>query len=403
MQAPARDASGRPEGRDDIRLLLGLLALAAVLRLGFVAAAAPTPWPDEQTYLIAAQDLLAGRPIGSDLVMPLYPAFVSLVGWERLPWVQALLSTATVALVWALAEQVFADRRIAAWAAALMAIEPLSVFYANQRLTETLFVFGLCAALLALWRRQLLLGSLLLVAGILVRPSIDLAAPLLVALFGWRQAAGRKALGAARGLALYALAYALLMAPWWLHNAEKYGRFVRLNLGDGIVMRLEQNPVFVEHGFWDRLQPVFDEFAEVSDPVRRNRLRREAALQFVREHPLRYLELSLRRLGRLWSPKLDQGEHWGLRLRVQLPFALATLAIYAGVALYAVQPRERKWARLAPLLLLLGYLSLVHVALHALVRYRAPLMPLVVVVAAAGWQRAAAGWLDRRRAGAGPA
>ena len=32
------------------------------------------------------------------------------------------------------------------------------------------------------------------------------------------------------------------MTPWWVHQYEKYGEFVRLNLGDGIVLFSGNNP-----------------------------------------------------------------------------------------------------------------------------------------------------------------
>jgi hypothetical protein len=100
----------------------------------------------------------------------------------------------------------------------------------------------------------------LLVLGILVRPTLDLLAPLLVALFGWIEARQstppRVAATVLRRIAIYGLLYVLLMAPWWWHNAHKYGRFVRLNLGDGIVLRMEHNPIFVREGFWHQFDFV---------------------------------------------------------------------------------------------------------------------------------------------------
>jgi hypothetical protein len=179
-----------------------------------------------------------------------------------------------------------------------------------------------------------------------------------------------------------------LMSPWWLHNWEKYGRFVHLNLGDGTVLRMEHNPIFVERGFWNQLDFVSNEFADEVDPVERNRKRRDAAVAFIREDPMRYAQLTWRRLGRYWSPMLDQSEEDDLLGRARWPFFFATCIIYAGVFAYATQRREHRWRRIAPLLVVISYLTLVHAAINAIVRYRTPLMPLVTVIAAAGWQRA---------------
>lgn len=372
------------------QFLLLAVSVAALLRLAYVALAQPAPSPDSRTYLEAGRQLLAGQPVSSPLVMPLYPIFLVIVGWTLTPVVQALLSAATLPFVHRIARESFGSDRVARWAAGLMAIEPLSIYYTNQRLTETLFMLLFTAGLAALYRRRSLLASVLLVASVLVRPTLEPLLPVLVVLFCLRERTGRAVLGlAARRLALLGLVYAVLMAPWWWHNLHKYGQFVRLNLGDGVVLRVEHHPAFVAGGFWAQFPAVAEEFADVADPVARNRLQRQAALDFIREDPARYAGLALRRLVRFWSPVLYHGEAGDLLLRrSRWVFAGAACLVYAGVLLYALQRRDRRWRRIAPLLLVVGYLTAVHVAMHALVRYRAPLMPLIVVVAAAGWQRA---------------
>lgn len=382
-------SSDPPQPSDRAFVLLSGAA-AVALRLAYLALGTRVPWPDTQTYLQAGQELLSGRPMTSTLVMPLYPLFVARVGWDATPVAQALLAGATVALVYALARRLFDSVAVARWAALLMAVEPLSVFYANQHMSETLFTLLLCGALWALVAGRPTLGALLLVLGILVRPSLDLLAPLLVAAFAWCEARRR---GAAvpsatvlRRVAVYGLLYLLLMAPWWWHNAQKYGRFVRLNLGDGIVLRMEHNPVFVRDGFWHQFDFVSGEFADDADPVSRNDKRRAAAWAFIREDPLRYAALSLRRLGRYWSPVIDQSE--GFIGRARWPFAAVTVVIYLGVPAFVRHAPRRWWMAIAPLLLVIGYLTALHTATNAIVRYRAPLMPLVVLIAAAGWQRA---------------
>jgi hypothetical protein len=272
-----------------------------------------------------------------------------------------------------------------------MAVEPLSVFYASQRLTETPFTLLLCMAMVALHLGRFWPAALILSVSVLVRPTLDLLAPLLMVVFAvLHAAAGRKPQAAVRSLAIYALVYALVMAPWWVHNAVKYDRFVRLNLGDGIVLRVEHNRYFEQFGFWSKLRPVFEEFAEERDPVRINALRREAALQFIAADPARYVRMSVQRFLRFWSPVMDQDEEnrW-FPDRARPLFFVATLLLYAGAVAYALQRRQRKWRRIAPLLLVIGYLTAVHTAMHAVVRYRTPLMPLVVVIAGAGWRRLA--------------
>ena len=282
----------------DRRFVALATGVALVVRIAYAVWGGPIDWPDTATYLQAGRELLAGQSAESHVVMPLYPLFLVLAGWRGAIALQVLLSALEVPLVYLLAGEVFGSRAGARAAAALMVVEPLSVFYASQRLTETLFTFLVCIAMLALYRRRLALASLTLVASVLVRPTFDLIAPLLVAVSGARAAPPRgKAAAAARAVALYALLYGLVMAPWWLHNAVKYDRFVRLNLGDGIVLRIEHNPLFVQWGFWSHLAPILDEFADEPDPVRRN------ALQGERGSPSRFPHRLKKHEGFLHSQK----------------------------------------------------------------------------------------------------
>jgi hypothetical protein len=270
-------------------------------------------------------------------------------------------------------------------------------------MSETLFIFILCTALLLLYRRKYFLGSGALALSVLVRPSLDLLAPLLIVAFCIINDGRPRPAAVARRLGAYALVYLVLMTPWWLHNYAKYDRFVRLNLGYGIVLRMEHNPVFVEHGFWHQLDFVNGEFAEERDPIERNNKRTAAAIAFIREDPFRYLELAIRRLGRFWSPVIDQSEDILFVRRARYLFTSITLLIQIGALLYLLQHRPAQWRRAAPVLMVIGYLTLVHVATNALVRYRVPLSPLLVVLAAAGWHRLIASRRVAARARAAPA
>ena len=42
---------------------------------------------------------------------------------------------------------------------------------------------------------------------------------------------------------IYFIIYLVIMSPWWMHQYQKYGEFVRLNLADGIVLYSGNNPL----------------------------------------------------------------------------------------------------------------------------------------------------------------
>jgi len=378
------------------RLLWGVFMLALLARLAWqLAVGTPTDWPDTALYIADGNGLFAAGRAVSDRYMPLYPVLIHLTGPDGVLWLQAVLSALTAVLVALLAFQLSGSAAAAAIGGLFAAVNPVLIFYAHMRLTETVFALLLTGALAAFYGRRWGAGSVLLVLGILTRPAVDLIAPLLVLAFcvvhgewRWRPMVRR--------LGLYAAVYAGLMAPWWLHNIQAYGSFVRLDLGDGIVMRLENNPLFDRVGLdFPALGPVTGEFDHLG-PVAANAARKAAALAYIAAQPAHYLERCLERFARFWTPVPGSA-----KAAVNLLAAAAILPVFLGAFVALARADGRQWRRLLPILLIVLYLTAVHSAFHALPRYRLPLDPLLMAVAA-GWY---ATLLERRRAGlaSGPA
>lgn len=135
--------------------LLAVLGIAAVLRIVVLLAAAGSPqryWSqDDRDYLGLAFHLHAGYVAGAgqwfDVGLrrtPVYPLVLRAVfdvfgrHYVAVVAVQVLIATATVGLTFWLARLVLPER-YAVGAALLIAIDPASIVFANQMLTETLF------------------------------------------------------------------------------------------------------------------------------------------------------------------------------------------------------------------------------------------------------------------------
>lgn len=362
-------------------ILLGIFAVALMARLIWQAAVTPVDWPDTTLYLADGDSLFAHGRTVSDRYMPLYPILLHLCGPHGILPVQALLSALTAALAGTLAYRLFGSALAMAVAGLMAAFHPVLIFYANMRLTETLFTFLLIASLLAFYERQYLAGSLLMVLGILTRPAVDLIAPAVVLVFSLMVDGETPRFRlAARRLGIYALVYLALMTPWWLHNLHSYGRFVRLDLGDGVMLRLENNPLFDQIGLdFSGLEPILTEFDGLKDPVAINQARKNAALAYVRAHPAHFLWRSIERLGRFWTPVPGSP-----RPMINVIAALATLPLFVGAAMCLLRAPRDRWRQMAPILLIVLFLSAVHAVSHALPRYRLPVEPLLIVLAA-GW------------------
>ena len=388
----------KPTEPAPVPLLAGVFVVALALRIVWHLTAHPVDWPDTAVYIADGNSLFAHGMMKSYLYMPLYPVLIHVLGPDGVLWLQAPLSAATAVLAAVLAFELFASVPAAAAAGLLAAFHPLLIFYADMRLSETVFTFLELAGLVALYRGRWWLGATALVLGILTRPALDLVAPLIVLSFGLLGRAGGGWRQPARGLAIYAVVYLVLMTPWWLHNWEKYGHFVRLDLDDGIVMRLENNSVFDRVGLdFGAFRSVLD-FPEIKDPVALDDARKAAAFRYIVDHPLHYLWRCIERLGRFWTP-LPGSRHFG----VELVACVASVTIYLGLVLSLLKWRV-EWRRLLPVLLPILFLTAVHAATHALPRYRLPLEPLFAALAG-GWYGpalAAAAARLRRPRSAGP-
>lgn len=361
--------------------VLFIFLVGLVLRLAFDAKLALPTSPDTRDYLAAGRDLLHLRPMASNIRMPLYPVFLVGIGPHRVLIVQAVLSAGTAVLAYYLAREIFRSTLAASLAGLLAAFDPVSIYYADQQLSETLFTFLLILSLLLFYRRQYFAGSIVFVLSILVRPTFDWVAIPLILVFSWRNDGFLSLKRAGARIGIYVAVYIALMSPWWWHNYEKYGTFVRLDLGDGIIARLEQSPQFAKYGLdWQKLRPITRAMDHPNDPVQRDAQLRRAAIDYVRAHPLQYAKLCVFRFGRFWSPVIHQDEYFGHPKLRYAAFAM-TVLVYVLCLITLISIRWPLVRMLLPLLLAVAYLAFVQILTHALPRYRVPIEPLLYVLA----------------------
>ena len=143
--------------------------------------------PDTVSYVVPAQELVANHRFFANGVpeikrTPGYPMLLTiglLLGRLELVTIllQILLSCFTIYMVYLTAWLLFKNRKVSIVAATLYAMEPLSIMYTSQLLTETLF-----AALVMIWLyfllkylekqawRDLLVSALALAFSVYVRP-----------------------------------------------------------------------------------------------------------------------------------------------------------------------------------------------------------------------------------------
>jgi len=395
---------------------MGIVATAFVLRAA-LALLHPMWFDDSRDYVALGQAMAAGAnyQVGGMYAarMPGYPALIAAVfrvvgpgavGIGVLLILQAALGAACCYLTYLLGR--CGSEGVGLVAAALVALDPLSVAFSAAVLSETPFTFLLLLALVLVGQIRtaperigwwLMLGVvggatvymrasafwlMLVVLPVIARAGSPLASAV--------PAASRGTGLRQRGGFLICLCCVLLMlAPWWIRldsRAATHG--IRFTSLEGLSLYEVVYPEADGGPRQDKiaLPPAMRGLTEGE----RNAAWNRRAWQCMLTEPGRILRLAPLKLARTWSPIFNT-ELFG-----QWPIQAAMFAWHVPLYLLALlglavawRCRAAYWVVLAPVL----YFTCLHAIYMGSVRYRAPLMPLVLLLAAAGLM-----WLwDRRR------
>lgn len=424
-QPPAVDRAG----------LAAVLLVALGLRIALCILQPAELTHDRDAYLGIARQIAAGHGYCSPgstaptaFRPPLYPLLLAAAG-SILPWPAAVVTinvlgaVLLVAGVWLLADHL-GLRRWRRFAGLLAAIDPLPVLYAGQPMTESLFS-GLVAMWLAsatrtsLGRRGDVLAGILFGLAVLCRPTLWPLAGLYGLAWIWRIGGGIRA-GSVQAACLRlpwtsVLTAALVVAPWALRNQVTFGVPLLTTTHGGYTLLLANNPVFYRdvvsqpadtawpgdslHAWQtDLAAAIHAELGPSAGEVAEDRLQSRWAWRYIREHPREFLESMGYRIRSLWRLAPQGSAATGLRawlLRAVAGFYLV-LFLLAAVGLVRVFAAGNV-ARWLPLLLVLVTVQTVHLFYWTDARMRAPLVPVLVLLAMSGIQ----GFLTTQRTTAG--
>ena len=230
LQRPARFVAHHP----DVVLLVGLLALAAVVRAMFLFRAPVFLRHDSVTYFQTGYELARGQ--GFDLPMrrtPLYPLFIAGVIWTLgedfvgLAFVQHLLGLVTVAVAYLLGRALF-GRPAGFFAALATALSAPLLIYEHYILSEPLFTpllgIGLLLIVCALQGDRAWLyfaGAAVLAVAALSRPIAQALLPVVPLAILVQKGGLRPSL---KPSLLVLAGFALVLLPWTARSALATGR-----------------------------------------------------------------------------------------------------------------------------------------------------------------------------------
>jgi len=322
--------------------------------------------------------------------------------------VQALLSTATVYFGYRLGRAVSGDARAGLVVAAALATSLALIVTSANILTETLYLFFLTAALMAytdivagtVTYRRVWVGGML-VGGLLGLATMTRAALLLfpvglvahVALLRWR-GNRRVTTGAVAALLI---AYVAVGSIWTTYYAVKWNRLVIGARGLTAFFYLGTQ------GEWEGPEAVDEALGAGDDGFYESPDYATAAAETVRSNPVAYAATRVRNLLAAYAQPYGTVEFRGPSLRAMLlevrspSAALALLRAegfwpklwiylthYSGIALgfVGMALAWRRWQTALVPLMLIAYVSALHLALLALPRYLFPTLPFWWVFAA---------------------
>jgi 4-amino-4-deoxy-L-arabinose transferase-like glycosyltransferase len=399
------------------RALAAIWGIFIALRLAILLIPV-APSSDAEWYVLRAEGLAAGLGYLNNDGQPTafwpagWPMALSLVFRLAGPSLLALglfnLASAILTgwLVLLLGRRLFGSEAAARLGLLLLAVYPNAIAYVPLGLTE---VFYTALLLLGCWlviarRSSLWLVGAGLVFGFatMVKAQTLVMVPLLFAIDWLRQGdIWRRLPGLiVQGVLVLAVA-ALTVAPWTLRNHAQLGHWIAVSTNGGFTLLTGNNDSAT--GDYTPNDPVVDALMARKDldEVSRDAEAKRLGLQWITEHPARFVALAPRKLMRLWLP--DGEAEWAyqagapsyarfellyraVRVANQAYYALLMLGFAAAFVVMTLRRRARGERWMDWWLLPWGvaaYPSLIALAFSGQSRFHYPVMPFVCL--ACGW------------------
>lgn len=394
--------------------LAAIVMAALAARVGIVIHAARNParfdYPDSRRYVRVARHVAAGDgPVdpgpqdganarglvraGTD---PGYPCLLAAAVWLGVGGdvggdpdglmrfgriVNVLFGTVAVAMLGMLGRRLIGDAP-GLIAAALLAVDPIMLFFHGLVLTETVYVTLLVVGLFALTRVDgrrpafwAAVCGIVLGVATLTRSS-GLFFPFVLLPFLWARVVG----SVRRRMVLsitYLSAYCLLLLPTAIRNYGLFGHFIPVRTGSGASLLEAWGPWADGGPGMERI--VYPSFPDGANEYERDQIARDAALQWARSHPGDVLALAWKKFRRTWSVTINAPGYASAWYVAIGWLSVAPVLACAAAGAWLVRARCRT---LALLLAPAVYFTLVHVVFVGSVRYRLPAMPGLFVLAA---------------------
>ncbi len=401
---------------DEKRFLFTVYSLALLIRLFFIMYNYSVYMPDGGEQERIAYNLLAGKGFSltaywttatggpTAAVPPFYPYFLALMfklfpagGHLVVQFVQAIASSLICISGYFIAKSIF-NREIARLSALLMCF---SIFLVKAPLMisrTVFFILLLSLALLSTLKLAQEAGfwqwmgyGLLVGATALNSQEIFIFLPFALGWVVYHNPAGWKV--KLQGLCLTLTVMLLLISPWLVRNYIVFQRFVPLVSSFGINLWEGNNPnasgsnYLYPRGRWELDNSLKLRMTPLMNEVERSQVMRQAALEFIRQHPRRFVYLRAKSFFYFWFSHYNLEELQGYPRNIVTLVATLIMNLLAFVGMVLCY---RRFSGAMLLVLLFVGFSFVYTLTHAHViyRYRLPLDPYLLMFAAVSLEAA---------------
>ncbi|MBA7509988.1 hypothetical protein ES705_01962 [subsurface metagenome] len=327
---------------------------------------------------------------------PVYPFFLSFIyfifghSYLAVRLAQTIVSALTCLVIYWLGKEIF-DEGVGRVASLILALYPILIGYTGLLLTETLFTFLLSLAVLFLVRavknrssKSYAISGMFLGITALCRATV-IFFPLFLFVGLW--AVYRVRVRAIVHFSIFLLMMVVVIAPWTVRNYFRFHTFLPVATGGGLTLWAG---TYVP---WDGkyqgagTEPLKSMAMKYSAIELDKRLFREG-LKNIKEHPIRYLIMSIRKFPEFWVISSDvfgiyKTSFWYIRERRYFPlfvkfcllFLHSFLVILAIIGFSSIRQQWKSY--IIPLLLICYFTG--HIFLVTIARYHLPALPYVFI------------------------
>jgi tetratricopeptide (TPR) repeat protein len=415
-----------------------IFALALLIRLAYVYDMMEVnplfsnPVMDEAMHDSWARGIVSGEFPGDEPFFraPLYYYLLALVykvsgpGYLLPRILQALIGSLTCVLIYELGRMIF-DRRTALVAGLAAAVYWIFIFFDGELLITSLAVFLNVALLLSLYKAmgssgglRWILPGILFGLSALARPNIlvFLPAVVVIAAFPWKDAAGRRSFlpGRAAGAVLWVvLGAAMIILPVTIRNYLTGNDFVLISSQGGVNFYIGNNPAAdgvtaIVPGTSGEWLAGYHQTQAIAERARGRNLKPsqissywfERSLDFIQKSPIAWLRLVARKTFLfLKAGEINNNKpirYFKEQSRV-LRWPLLGYAVIAPLGLFGMLFHGRHRRPLFPLYAYFFLYSAGVILFFVNARFRVPVIPVLIVFAAAGLGELQGGNLSRNR------